>query len=61
MSRWTRDQIAIIGKNPHVLKFSENGGMLILEKEFLKQLYEAWSVKKSLKTIISFLKPTAFL
>ena len=45
MSRWTRDQIAIIGKNPHVLKFSENGGMLILEKEFLKQLYEAWSVK----------------
>ena len=60
MSRWTRDQIAIIGKNPHVLKFSENGGMLILEKEFLKQLYEAWSVKKSLKTIISFFEANGF-
>ncbi|WP_157617903.1 hypothetical protein [Succinimonas amylolytica] len=56
---WTKEQIAIIGKNPHVSCFSKNGKMY-LNRDFRKQLYAAWSVHKTLQTIKSFFKTNGF-
>ena len=56
---WTKEQIAILSKNPHVSCFSKNGQMY-LNREFIKQLYAAWSVKKSLQTIELFFKTCGF-
>ena len=56
---WTREEIAIIGKNPHVASISEKGGMR-LDKEFMDRLYEVWSVHKTPQTIQSFFKTWGF-
>ena len=56
---WTREEIAIIGKNPHVASISEKGGMR-LDKEFMDRLYEVWSVHKTPQTIQSFFKTCGF-
>ena len=56
---WTKEEIAIIGKNPHVASISEKGG-LRLDKEFIDRLYEAWSVHKTPQTIQSFFKTCGF-
>ena len=57
---WTKEQIAILSKNPNVIRFSEKNGGLYLTREFIKRLYETWSVKKSLQTIESFFKTCGF-
>ena len=56
---WTKEQIAILSKNPHVSCFSKNGQMY-LNREFIKQLYAAWSVHKTLQTIKSFFENNGF-
>ena len=55
---WTKELIASLSKNPHVENLSEKG--LRLDKSFLKQLYETWSVRKTLQTIKSFFQTNGF-
>ena len=58
--KWTKEQIASLSKNPHVMGFSKDGSKLFLDRDFLNQVYEVLTVQKNVQAVKTFFQTNGF-